>query len=197
MVLDPEVAPPQLASLEVSGIEGTEVRVAGFSAVLGTAPLTLSDVPIGPHELTWAFGEDCDACFDGPCAKHCGHGVVAVDVGADGAPVVLPERPVVSVEVSMPQLEKPRSGVFRKKPWPVWATVDGRVLSSRSHWEVAGEVLAGAHHLVVSIGECEAAEIGCQPGRCSPKCSSVRRELTVPWDMELLRVQVDVPPPEK
>jgi len=199
-VLDPEVAPPQDGGIRVSGPPGAKVRSGQRSAMLddeGTAVLT--GVPQGQQAVEWIHGEGCDACLDGgECPSFCGHGTIPVDVAAaDEVSVELPELPWTPVSVELPQVAKGKGGVFKKKDWPLTVTVGDRQLKVSGPGVATGTAHPGTYPLVIAVGECSADELGCMAAECPPKCSSLRRSLTVPWDGKVELTLSKVPPPQR
>jgi hypothetical protein len=198
--LDAEVVPPQAGHLTVRGPPGAYVRAAGASGVLGDdGALRLEDVPGGAQPVTYAIGEGCEPCLDdGDCSEACGVGELSVDVAPGGeVEVDLPEVPSVKVSLVAPQLSKGRGGVFKKKDWPIRATLGERTLTVRGPGAASGSVRPGVHTLQVDVGTCSPEERGCLPDGCSPKCSSLRRTITVPWTGPLTISLDDLPPPQR
>jgi predicted Ser/Thr protein kinase len=196
--LEAEVEPPSLGTVTVTGPEGAWVRVADMSGTLGPDGIEFAGVPVGSRTLLWAVGHGCETCFEGECGSGCGQGELSVEVSDQlGATVAVPEVPVGTLRVSVPSLEAGRGGRFKKKPWPVQFLVDGRAMTTQTPWVATAQVAAGRHVVVVAIGECTEEDFGCQQGGCPAKCSSVRREVVLPWDQKSVSVTVDAQPPEK
>ncbi len=197
--LEVEVAPPQEGSVQVAGPAGARVRLAERDEVLGEdGVVVLEGMEPGSHELLWLFGEGCEACLEegGECPAPCGHGSLPVEVAAGGSvEVQLPEVPRVPVRVEAPAIAKGR-GVFKKKAWPLQMDLGGTILDLTEAGVGRGAVAPGTYTLFVDVGSCAPSERGCQPDACSPKCSSVKQRVVVPWSGKV-DVTVDVPPPQK
>jgi len=198
--LDLEVAPPQVGQLKVRGPVGTHVRVAGMAGVIqDDGEMVLEDVPGGEQQVRFAIGEACEPCLDGAeCSTTCGVGDLSIDVASGGGVQLdLPPIPRVPVSVVAPQLAKGRGGVFKKKDWPLRVTLGARTLQVKGPGEASGSAAPGVHTLVVDVGTCAAEERGCLPDGCPPKCSSLRRSVTVPWSGRVQLSLDSLPPPQR
>ena len=109
----------------------------------------------------------------------------------------LPELPWTPVSVELPQVAKGKGGVFKKKDWPLTVTVGDRQLKVSGPGVATGTAHPGTYPLVIAVGECSADELGCMAAECPPKCSSLRRSLTVPWDGKVELTLSKVPPPQR